>query len=105
MATSDKYFYKFICFQVLIDFPSATAALHLDHFFEIFQPIRPRGYSISSSVEVLNVNVLEYLFHSIICSPKNHIKYRLLMKFLSSTYGGGIIVNIINTLVFLTRAV
>lgn len=49
-------------FQVLADFPHATSRLELDHLFEVFQPIRPRAYSISSSVEVIYNNIFFVLF-------------------------------------------
>lgn len=35
--------------EVLVDFPHATANIPLPYLFEIFQPIRPRAFSIASS--------------------------------------------------------
>lgn len=35
--------------EVLVDFPYATANIPLPYLFEIFQPIRPRAFSIASS--------------------------------------------------------
>lgn len=38
--------------EVLADFPRATANFPLCYFFELFQPIRPRAFSIASSPKV-----------------------------------------------------
>lgn len=38
--------------EVLADFPHATANFPLGYFFELFQPIRPRAFSIASSPSV-----------------------------------------------------
>ncbi len=38
--------------EVLADFPHTTAKIPLKYFFELFQPIRPRAFSIASSPSV-----------------------------------------------------
>lgn len=38
--------------EVLTDFPHATARIPLQYFFELFQPIRTRAFSIASSPKV-----------------------------------------------------
>ena len=38
--------------EVLQDFPQATANIPLEYMFELFQPIRPRAFSIASSPKV-----------------------------------------------------
>ncbi|XKL63323.1 hypothetical protein PGB90_005687 [Kerria lacca] len=41
--------------EVLVDFPYATANIPLNYFFELFQPIRPRAFSIASSFKNISV--------------------------------------------------
>jgi equilibrative nucleoside transporter 1/2/3 len=38
--------------EVLQDFPQAAAKIPLEYMFELFQPIRPRAFSIASSPKV-----------------------------------------------------
>lgn len=38
--------------EVLADFPHAVAKIPIEYLFEIFQPIRPRAFSIASASEV-----------------------------------------------------
>lgn len=39
--------------EVLADFPHALAKIPVEYLFEIFQPIRPRAFSIASSSKVV----------------------------------------------------
>lgn len=42
--------------EVLSDFPHATANIPIEYFCEVFQPIRPRSFSIASSPKVKFIN-------------------------------------------------
>lgn len=44
--------------EVLLDFPHATKSLTLEALFELFQPIKPRAFSIASAVESGKLQIL-----------------------------------------------
>ncbi|XP_053667571.1 NADPH-dependent diflavin oxidoreductase 1 [Anopheles marshallii] len=44
--------------EVLMDFPHATKCLTLEALFELFQPIKPRAFSIASAVESGKLQIL-----------------------------------------------
>uniref|UniRef100_A0AAG5CYL5 NADPH-dependent diflavin oxidoreductase 1 n=1 Tax=Anopheles atroparvus TaxID=41427 RepID=A0AAG5CYL5_ANOAO len=44
--------------EVLQDFPHATKSLTLEAMFEVFQPIKPRAFSIASAVESEKLQIL-----------------------------------------------
>uniref|UniRef100_A0A182US59 NADPH-dependent diflavin oxidoreductase 1 n=1 Tax=Anopheles merus TaxID=30066 RepID=A0A182US59_ANOME len=44
--------------EVLLDFPHATNSLTLEALFELFQPIKPRAFSIASAVESGKLQIL-----------------------------------------------
>ncbi|XP_052891599.1 NADPH-dependent diflavin oxidoreductase 1 [Anopheles moucheti] len=44
--------------EVLLDFPHATKCLTLEALFELFQPIKPRAFSIASAVESGKIQIL-----------------------------------------------
>ncbi|KDR16972.1 NADPH-dependent diflavin oxidoreductase 1 [Zootermopsis nevadensis] len=43
--------------EVLQDFPQATANIPLEYMFELFQPIRPRAFSVASSPKAHNEEI------------------------------------------------
>ncbi|EGK96229.1 AGAP003889-PB [Anopheles gambiae str. PEST] len=44
--------------EVLLDFPHATKSLTLEALFELFQPIKPRAFSIASAMESGKLQIL-----------------------------------------------
>ncbi len=46
-----RYFNPF-WLQVLADFPHATSIIPLDYLFDLIPPLKPRAFSIASSLDV-----------------------------------------------------
>lgn len=58
--------------EVLCDFPNATSMLTIDILFELFQPIRPRSFSIASCMESKKLDILVAIveYKTILSTPR-----------------------------------